>query len=280
MYSDSNFNNSNANNSNANNNVRPPVNYRNFQPPNVHLFYAIRNNDLELAQYAINRDATVVNQTDYTNRNRTNLQLAVEIGTPEMINFLITKGANVNGTNTFGITALHDAVRLKKPNIVELLIGRGANVNARSRIGITVMDVINYGTSRPELEIAKQILRLLIAGGADLNSRGIRSSTPIHHAIYSRVDPVEVVTILLDAGADINSPDAEGKTPLDRAEVASKAKLINLLLERGADSRKNPMLRRRHALASIAAAGAGASTATRRGGGRRRRRSTRRLQHR
>lgn len=74
-----------------------------------------------------------------------------------------------------------------------------------------VCDWPGYFASGPE------IVRLLIAAGADPNYRDPepRSETPLHWAASS--DDVDVAAALIDGGADIEVPNGSIGTPLDNA---------------------------------------------------------------
>ena len=69
--------------------------------------------------------------------------------------------------------------------------------------------------------------------GADLEARDANGWTPLHLAASS--GRAKVVNLLLDRGADIDARDANGCTPLHDAASSERAKVVNLLLDRGAD---------------------------------------------
>lgn len=72
--------------------------------------------------------------------------------------------------------------------------------------------------------------------GADVNATGpdLYRRTPLHEAVSSEC-PVEVVRLLLAAGANPNVRDAGGRTPLHFAVSAGTAPVVRLLLDHGAD---------------------------------------------
>jgi ankyrin repeat protein len=63
--------------------------------------------------------------------------LAAMLGNSEDVQVLLTAGANVNATNSNGLTAVHLADNAK---IAAELIGTGADVNARTSTGLTPVD--------------------------------------------------------------------------------------------------------------------------------------------
>jgi ketosteroid isomerase-like protein len=79
-----------------------------------------------------------------------------------------------------------------------------------------------------------QVVRLLIAAGADPNARetGNVAETPLHWAASS--DDVDVAEALVDGGADIEMPDGSIGTPLDNAIGYACWHVARLLVARGA----------------------------------------------
>jgi ankyrin repeat protein len=72
--------------------------------------------------------------------------------------------------------------------------------------------------------------------GADVDQQGINGYTPLHSAIQS--GNAEVIRLLLAAGADINLRDGNGRTPLDLA--LAKNPMIAELLEQAAQGKQPP----------------------------------------
>lgn len=80
-----------------------------------------------------------------------------------------------------------------------------------------------------------EIVRLLIAHGADPNQRGGDSSndeTPLHWAASS--DDADVAAALIDGGADLETPDGSIGTPMDNAIGYACWHVAELLAARGA----------------------------------------------
>ena len=82
------------------------------------------------------------------------------------------------------------------------------------------------------------ILRLLLASGADPNQRGINDYTPLHMAVAER--NALAVQILLDGGAnaDVRTRIDERETPLEMAQAAGLADIAAMLERKGQPDRR------------------------------------------
>ena len=82
------------------------------------------------------------------------------------------------------------------------------------------------------------ILRLLLASGADPNQRGINDYTPLHMAVAER--NAFAVQILLDGGAnaDVRTRIDECETPLEMAQAAGRADIAAMLERKGQPDRR------------------------------------------
>jgi ankyrin repeat protein len=92
----------------------------------------------------------------------------------------------------------------------------------------------------------RDIVRTLIAKGADVRARNRRGAEPLHGAAVgmpgaSGWDPraqAATITCLIKAGADPNAADNGGVTPLHRAVRTRCAAAVKALIDGGADVRK------------------------------------------
>ena len=75
-----------------------------------------------------------------------------------------------------------------------------------------------------------EMAQLLVAHGADINSRSAFERTPLH--IASAEGHLEVADWLLDSGADVNPHDKNDNTPLDLAAAGGRLELVKMLLKR------------------------------------------------
>lgn len=80
-----------------------------------------------------------------------------------------------------------------------------------------------------------ELVRSLLAQGADPNATDDAGWTPLHFAAQDHA--VEVVRLLIQAGAALDPRDSHGNTPLCKAVFNSRGRgeVIALLREHGAD---------------------------------------------
>lgn len=105
--------------------------------------------------------------------------------------------------------------------LAKILIKEGVNINT----------IINSLFETP-LFIAvkrnkKNIVKLLLENGADVNSENIYGLTPLYYAISD--NNVEIVELLVKSGANINIEDFSGRSPLYYASLKDNQKIIELL---------------------------------------------------
>jgi ankyrin repeat protein len=131
-----------------------------------------------------------------------------------------------------GDTPLHAAVRRETKDaldllIIQILLAKGAAINAkRTEDGRTPLhEAVFY--NYPDL------VRLLIAKGADMNARDNGNDTALHIAAGYLEDGSETARILIDSGAQVNAVNGRGWTPLRYAEHHNHYGVRNLLADHG-----------------------------------------------
>ncbi len=128
------------------------------------LIEVVRQNDLELLQYLIERSVDLNAQE--SEDGLTPLMVAIEEGNSEIANVLIQNGANLDAQNDYGDTALTLAVeqshQLKKiVPLIKLLIEKNADINLQNNEGKTAL-VIAIDKK------AYEIVRILVENGANI----------------------------------------------------------------------------------------------------------------
>jgi ankyrin repeat protein len=146
------------------------------------------------------------------------------------VDALLKQGADVNGPQGDGMTALHWAAEHGDQKLTALLLKAGANPAAGTRIGRhTPLHVAAKG-GHP------RVIRLLVDAKADVKALTTTGAAPLHFAAASGSS--DAVAILLDAGADVNVREPQwGQTPLMFAAASGRTAVVKLLVARGADVR-------------------------------------------
>jgi ankyrin repeat protein/beta-lactamase regulating signal transducer with metallopeptidase domain len=160
------------------------------------------------------------------NEDFTPLHYAAQQGHEDVVEVLISKGANVNPTNECR-KPLHWAVMRGHTSIVKLLIEKGADVNAED----CYSDVpLLYARTR-------EIGEILLDNGANPNARDMSSFTPLHYAAGTGYWPngsIDMVDLLISKGADVNLINGWGGTALSIAKRKGHAEIADLLRKQGA----------------------------------------------
>jgi ankyrin repeat protein len=228
---------------------------------------------VKAAQLLLNAGATIDAKEKWG--GQTALMWASARRHPAMMQFLISKGADVNARSKVrdyqrhvtaegrpksldsgGLTPLLYATRENCRACVEVLLKSGADINLPDPDGVSPLLVAIMNAN---WDMADQ----LIAAGADVNQWDIFGETPLFLAINSHtrrdggrnsIDPIntktgtEIVKTLLARGANPNvqlffqpanlggNTNTRGSTPLIRAANNGDIEMVKLLLEHGADA--------------------------------------------
>jgi uncharacterized protein len=145
----------------------------------------------------------------------------------DAVRTLLKNGADVNGAQGDGMTALHWAARGGDVALTQMLLYAGANVKATTRLG-------GY---TPLLMAAEQghagVIAALLAGGADAKAPNLLGTTPLMLAAAS--GNAQAVTTLIENGAEIEAKEKTfGQTPLMFAASMNRVDAITALVKAGA----------------------------------------------
>lgn len=137
----------------------------------------------------------------------------------DLTKFLLEHGATLDRAVPPGSNLLGSAASSGNARMLSLLMAHGAVANTRDTVGNTLL----FGTR------SKDVARLIIAHGADVNAHGRFGYTALYEA------NLDEATVLLEDGADVNAQDDTGQTPLHYAARYGEKEKVAFLLNHGAN---------------------------------------------
>lgn len=133
-----------------------------------------------------------------------------------------------------GFTPLHLAAFFGEKSAVDFLVSRGAEVNATSQNASALRPIHSAVAHRGDPAVALAIVRALVAAGAEINVAQHGGWTPLHAAAFHGHAPL--VEFLLAQGADVRPKADNGQTALAMAAGKKHAEVAALLRRHGATS--------------------------------------------
>jgi ankyrin repeat protein len=211
---------------------------------------------------------------DYPNKyaeegmNRTPLQIAISLEFFDLVELLLSHGADANASYREGNDhPLHLACAssqiaddVKRSEMIKILLRYGAEVDfvddVRQTIlhkeaslgGVKIVQMLLHNGANPNAKSGDQqtplhkavnslngvgIARSLIQHAVDFDARDIAGDTPLHKAV--QLCDVEICKFLLECGADVNIHNRMDETPLHKGARDRNVEICKLLLEHGAD---------------------------------------------
>ena len=167
----------------------------------------------------------VVGAAAQTDPSRDALFAAVQRGAVGDVERLLDRGASPNLVDAEGTPALMAATLFANADMVNVLLKHGADPN---RVGPAGTTALMWAV--PDVEK----VRLLVAGGANVNARSDSERTPLL-AAASFPRTVELLRLLLDRGADLRAQDRTGATALALAVRSADVEVVRFLVDKGLD---------------------------------------------
>ncbi|XP_070566963.1 putative ankyrin repeat protein RF_0580 [Ptychodera flava] len=148
----------------------------------------------------------------------------------EILQDFLSKGGDVNKTDSYGLSPLHFAASGRNcVESVELLVAAKSDVNQKDKAGKTAL----HCAAGNQTQRAADIVKILCDANAKVNIADKQmKDTPLH--ITARNNNVKAAGFLIDKGADVNALNKRGKTPIELALDGHCAEVASLLVESGA----------------------------------------------
>ena len=128
----------------------------------------------------------------------------------DIMNILISHGADIDAKDKFGATVLHYAVIFRNTELIRLIISLGADVNARNKNGKSPLHFAMQKFYWDDIEATIPQLK-----------KGLSK-------LYQ-----EIIEILVSHGADVNGKDLKGKSILQYATKYKHTAIIEYLISQG-----------------------------------------------
>lgn len=178
---------------------------------------AIFTKDIAKIKSLINEGANV-NSQDID--KYTPLHVAAEKNDVDFINFLVSKGANVNVASTgAGWTPFESAIMKNSVDAMKALVKHGVRIQP-------VGKRFNRFLHLAVLSNAPAALKFLLESGLPVDVKDGSGSTPLHKAAFS--GDTELIQILLKHGADISATNSHGETPLEIYKQSTESVKMNV----------------------------------------------------
>ena len=189
------------------------------------LFQSIKNADLDLLSIVLKKNPSFINIKDET--GKTLLINAILTNNINMVNFLLTNGADINMPDEYGITPIMYATREGFEEIFFLLLNSGADPNIKSKSEISAINMFYKSFN-------VTILNALIKKGGNVNENP--HITPlmsyiIDSGVGGENGNEEFLDALLKNKVNINAQDEEGRTALMKATIFIQYDLVKKLLK-------------------------------------------------
>ena len=182
-------------------------------------------NLLPIVQYLIEKEH--VDKDMRGNNATTPLLIACECGFLPIIEYLISKGANIYAHNGSGKCSIHCATEFNQLSIIQYLIEKqNVNIDIKSPFGYSPLHIACQKGFLP-------IIEYLISKGANIEAKNRIEGTPLHCACEN--GHIQIIDFLISKGANIEAKNGHGKTPLHYAFIKKHIQTIEFLISKGAN---------------------------------------------
>jgi len=156
----------------------------------------------------------------------------------ESIKYLLAQGGdNVNKNTISGRTYIFWAANRNNPELMEYLITKGAKVNMRDSVGYTVLTYAAAGG-----QTNTKIYDICIREGANPKIEKIRGGANALLLVAPYDKDFSLISYFINKGVDVKSTDSLGKTAFDYAIRSGNIAVLKALVAKGVKYDKEGML--------------------------------------
>jgi ankyrin repeat protein len=185
----------------------------------------------EIIKYFLSKGADI-NQAD-ADGNTPFMNAAAANSDVELITYLSSSVKNINQTNKKGVSALAMAVRGNTSEVVNLLITKGADLKVVDAAGDNLAAYLVNSYTPQKAEVFTGKMQLLQQKGFDLSSAQQNGNTLYHIALTK--NDLTLMKSLESLKIDVNAKNKEGMTVLHKAAMTAKDdRILKYLVSIGA----------------------------------------------
>ncbi|EUB59223.1 Tankyrase-1 [Echinococcus granulosus] len=215
---------------------------------NQEIFDACRLGDISRVIVLLDKGVSV-NLKDATGRKSTPLHFAAGYGRLNVVELLITKGADVSAKDDGGLIPLHNACSFGHTEVVQLLLAANSDPNAQDNWHYTPLH-------EAAIKGKVDVCILLLQAKADPYLRNLDGKTPLDFAEgptaqvlvgdFRKTELLEaartgkedkLVSLLTPQNVNCHADDGRKSTPLHLAAGYNRTRIVQILLATGADVR-------------------------------------------
>ncbi|KAF2883925.1 hypothetical protein ILUMI_22242 [Ignelater luminosus] len=162
---------------------------------------------------------------DQEEKNRA-LHVAANTGEINMIDLLLSNGADVHASDIRNVTPIVDSTVHGNVEVLHHFLHRGINMQSIEYDGRNLLyAAISMGY--------QDVVDLLLSHGFDIESKDNTGGTSLH--VAADYGHISIVELLLSKGANINAKDNDGRTAMVRALHRGYTQIVALLLSEGSE---------------------------------------------